>query len=115
MPASRRARAITFAPRSWPSSPGLATSTRIGCCILQVCRLLVHAEDIAQRVADFTQGGVGPYGIEQERHRVVGPLGGAAESVERRLHAAIIAPCPQRRQFFLLPARGGLVDLQHFD
>src|SRR5262249_19085244 len=29
MPASRNARAITLAPRSWPSSPGLATSTRI--------------------------------------------------------------------------------------
>src|SRR5512146_2720619 len=29
MPASRSARAITFAPRSWPSSPGLATNTRI--------------------------------------------------------------------------------------
>src|SRR5262249_32922005 len=29
MPASRRARAITLAPRSWPSRPGLATSTRI--------------------------------------------------------------------------------------
>src|SRR5579875_283879 len=30
MPASRRARAITFAPRSWPSRPGFAISTRIG-------------------------------------------------------------------------------------
>src|SRR4051812_42650475 len=29
MPASRRARAIIFAPRSWPSSPGLAIKTRI--------------------------------------------------------------------------------------
>src|SRR5262249_7688913 len=29
MPASRRARAITLAPRSCPSSPGLATRTRI--------------------------------------------------------------------------------------
>src|SRR5438477_6666714 len=29
MPASRRARATIFAPRSWPSRPGLATSTRI--------------------------------------------------------------------------------------
>src|SRR6266508_3536035 len=28
-PASRNARATTFAPRSWPSSPGLATTTRI--------------------------------------------------------------------------------------
>src|SRR5579875_764429 len=30
MPASRRARATTLAPRSWPASPGFATSTRIG-------------------------------------------------------------------------------------
>src|SRR6185437_8905015 len=30
MPASRNARAITLAPRSWPSSPGFATRTRIG-------------------------------------------------------------------------------------
>src|ERR1700753_2406826 len=30
MPASRNARAITLAPRSCPSRPGLATSTRIG-------------------------------------------------------------------------------------
>src|SRR5436305_10350688 len=27
-PASRSARAMTLAPRSWPSSPGLATTTR---------------------------------------------------------------------------------------
>src|ERR1700687_4824744 len=29
IPASRKARAITLAPRSWPSRPGFATSTRI--------------------------------------------------------------------------------------
>src|SRR3954447_15981299 len=29
IPASRSARATTFAPRSWPSRPGLATTTRI--------------------------------------------------------------------------------------
>src|ERR1700745_1797257 len=29
MPASRNARAMIFAPRSWPSRPGLATTTRI--------------------------------------------------------------------------------------
>src|SRR5690348_11639339 len=33
MPASRSARAITFAPRSCPSSPGFATSTRIFCSL----------------------------------------------------------------------------------
>src|SRR4051812_3431405 len=30
MPASRRARATTLMPRSWPSSPTLASTTRIG-------------------------------------------------------------------------------------
>ena len=34
MPASRKARAITFAPRSCPSNPGLATRTRIGRVLL---------------------------------------------------------------------------------
>src|SRR4051794_24963942 len=29
MPASRSARAMILAPRSWPSRPGLATTTRI--------------------------------------------------------------------------------------
>src|SRR3954454_18162386 len=39
MPASRSARAITFAPRSWPSRPGLATSTRI---FRSISRSLTH-------------------------------------------------------------------------
>src|SRR5258705_10854255 len=33
MPASRSAAATTLAPRSWPSSPGLPTSTRILRCM----------------------------------------------------------------------------------
>src|SRR3569623_2117251 len=33
MPASRSARAMIFAPRSWPSRPGLATTTRILRCV----------------------------------------------------------------------------------
>src|SRR5439155_12099076 len=42
MPASRSARAMIFAPRSWPSSPGLATTTRI----LRVCVLFTAAADL---------------------------------------------------------------------
>src|SRR5919201_6529528 len=34
-PASRRARATTLAPRSWPSSPGLATTTRMRPCAMR--------------------------------------------------------------------------------
>src|SRR5512133_1670786 len=34
MPASRKARATTFAPRSCPSSPGLAMTTRMGAWLM---------------------------------------------------------------------------------
>ena len=37
MPASRSARAITLAPRSCPSRPGLAIRTRIGLSIVVLC------------------------------------------------------------------------------
>ena len=40
MPASRSARAMTFAPRSWPSSPGFAMTTRILPAIAPIlCRI----------------------------------------------------------------------------
>src|SRR3954462_10262113 len=43
MPASRRARAMIFAPRSCPSRPGLATTTRIlRCdCVLTAAAILL--------------------------------------------------------------------------
>src|SRR5215475_2211795 len=46
-PASRRARATIFAPRSWPSSPGLATTTRI------VLIMIFPRQHLANAVADF--------------------------------------------------------------
>src|SRR4051795_3059808 len=45
MPASRSARAMIFAPRSWPSRPGLATTTRI----LRVWVLFTAAADGMRR------------------------------------------------------------------
>src|ERR1051326_6588992 len=35
-PASRKARAMTFAPRSWPSRPGFATTTRIFSLLMEL-------------------------------------------------------------------------------
>ena len=69
-PASRSARAMTFAPRSWPSSPGLATTIRIGADIsvtpafwrLDLGRRLADALGAAPRRRldqGFTQGDVG--------------------------------------------------------
>src|SRR5436309_1624408 len=51
IPASRSARAITFAPRSCPSSPGLATSTRILRPVVVVMGYSLIARDCAARGA----------------------------------------------------------------
>src|ERR1043166_3586009 len=84
MPASRRARAMTLAPRSWPSRPGLATSTRMGYPSgLDNRGLRVSAEHGAQRIADLAQGAIGLYRIQDERHGVRGTFGGTAQVVQR--------------------------------
>ena len=94
MPASRSARAMIFAPRSWPSRPGLAINTLIFFSAIFVGEFslapagkscdgdfFVGAEDFAEGVADFADGGVGFYGIEEIRHEVVFAFGGFAEGV----------------------------------
>src|SRR3954451_20795211 len=48
MPASRRARAMILAPRSWPSRPGLATTTRI----FRACVLMARAPDGIRLLTD---------------------------------------------------------------
>src|ERR1039458_269908 len=157
MPSSRKARAMILAPRSWPSRPGLATSTRIGCGMasiltfwfrsifgtplprgrgsdqsrdrkgavlrwcgiwrswLEVGVLPIRAEDAAQGVADFSQGGVGADGIEEQGHSVFGSLGGALQSVEGFPHLGVIAARAEPSEFGLLSTAGGLIDLQQFD
>src|SRR5580658_9849245 len=58
MPASRKARAMTFAPRSWPSKPGLATSTRMrgSIYILMVALRVALARQIGWNSPDFQIG-----------------------------------------------------------
>src|SRR5271157_1931419 len=123
MPASRRARAITFAPRSWPSNPGLATRTRIGVCMasgLDSLRstwlglhtsgwhiskprgFLVRAENPPQGIANLSQSRVGANGIHQVGHGVLGSLGGTLQRIQGFYYAVVVAPCAQGRQFLLL-------------
>src|ERR1039458_890912 len=106
MPASRSARAITLAPRSWPSSPGLATSTRIGGFIycpvrvqvtqaswpvlLDMRRLLIRAKHPAECVADLAQRRVSTHRIQNERHGVLRALGRPPQRVQRLPYASII-------------------------
>src|SRR5882757_9340815 len=93
MPASRSARAITFAPRSWPSSPGLAINTRIFFVMRGAasrwsrdCDFFVGAEGVAHGFADFAEGGVGFDGVIDEGHEVVLALGCGSQSVESPQH-----------------------------
>src|SRR5260370_25425637 len=52
MPASRKARAIIFAPRSWPSRPGLAINTRIFFCVISEYH---YAMEFAKRCPSVCQ------------------------------------------------------------
>src|SRR6185437_11071990 len=114
-PASRRARAMILAPRSWPSRPGLATRTRIGAGMLEVSRLLIHAEDAAEGIADLAERRVTLHRVEQVRHRMLGSLRRALERIEGPLHFAVIAARAQASQFFFLVLAGRFIDLQKLD
>src|SRR5215469_10615550 len=80
-PASRSARATTFAPRSWPSSPAFATITRI----LPMAASLVHAGNAVLRdhraalragrgqgggrgAGGGRRGGTGDFGVPAQVH-----------------------------------------------
>src|SRR5512140_3818469 len=46
------------------------------------CYFFVGAKDVAHGVANFAYSGVGLYGVEEERHKVVFPFGCFAYGVE---------------------------------
>src|SRR5690349_8710494 len=112
MPASRRARAITLAPRSWPSRPGLAMTTRIFRTIGSPVHgpgtgssglppagrsyewhFLVFAPDVAQRVAHLADRRIGADTIEQRIHRILAAARRFAQTVER-LPYGVAVPGP---------------------
>src|SRR3990170_1164348 len=92
-PASRSARAMIFAPRSWPSSPGFPTRTRTfrsffpgfpldlpisralamsfpPCCLLIHRRVGIRSHRLPEGVADFAERDVLPHRVEDDRHQV---------------------------------------------
>src|SRR5512136_1520392 len=88
-PASRSARATTFAPRSWPSRPGLATST-LSFLLMYILRA-VHQQFRSERRRLF----IGPKDL---RHR-------RADLAERTASAggvALLAQVVQPAMLFLL-------------
>src|SRR5438067_410950 len=94
MPASRRSLATTLAPRSWPSIPAFATTTLMGRpsppaplhkgegSSLEVARVSVLTEDVAEGVHDFADGGVGVDRFQDRRDEVGAAEGGFADALE---------------------------------
>src|SRR5260370_6364353 len=116
MPASRNARAITLAPRSCPSNPGLATSTRIRLFIhSDRARLLIGAEHIPQSVTDFTERCVSANSVQNVRHGILRTLSRTPQGVQRPGHSRLIPPRPQRRQLSYLAFIRCLIDLKDLD
>src|SRR4030042_1654617 len=124
IPASRSARQITLAPRSWPSKPGLATRTLIFLAGISSSltrqgskchRLLVFAVDIFQRIHHFSQRGVGLDALEQIGHQVIIIPGGLLEVRESPLHRGLPpVPLDGPQPGQLLPGHS-LIDLQERD
>src|SRR5579863_5566711 len=129
MPASRRARAIIFAPRSWPSSPGLATSTRMGTFMSDIRTFFVCSKNLSQRAADLAKSGPAPDGVEQRRHQIAiaccaqtccAPTLGAAirhtaQHIERALNIPIMTCFAKPAQLFDLPVFRRLIDAEGFN
>src|SRR4030042_690072 len=57
IPASRNARATTLAPRSWPSSPGLATKTLIRLAVAVMGHPYLF--NFLTKLNEYTPGGLG--------------------------------------------------------
>src|SRR4029453_10701120 len=124
MPASRRARAMTLAPRSWPSRPGLAISTRILFSGILFCVPLqakvksgdgdffVGAESVAHGVADFAERGVRFYGGVDRWHEIVCSLRRLAKMRERAIHLVLGAFGAELFEALALAMRHGFVNLQ---
>src|SRR5579862_4724433 len=127
MPASRNARAMILAPRSWPSNPGFAIKTRIflsGIWVGEFSSIpvgsrdsdfFVGAEDGAECVADLAYGGVGFYGVEQVRHKVFAAFGGVAQRVEAAVDFGLGAIGAQLGEAGGLAVRYALIDLQNVE
>src|SRR5262245_14098916 len=142
MPASRRARAITLAPRSCPSRPGFAMTTRslrmsvvssqgsvasgqpgnwplaTGHWPLQPSYdwdFLVLAPHVAKRVADLADRGVGADRIDDRRHQVRGGPCRGPKRIERSDDRVVVARLLEFFELRQLRAGGGLVDVEDLD
>src|SRR6185503_2328273 len=125
MPASRSARAMTFAPRSWPSRPGLAMTTLIFWRIFHrgltartgsdYRRFDVFPPDLAQAVAHLPDGRIRTGRVQQKRHRIRAAAGSGLERRQRPADLGGIAPCAQLLEPGQLTLACRLIDVKRTD
>src|SRR5208283_498585 len=128
-PASRKARATTRAPRSWPSRPGLATSIRSFLSVSMETFLLNESEDnsiasaqlespgiginpknIPVEIAAFLFCGPSPDRLDERWHDVVFPAWRTFASAPQLVH------CFAKPDFVaLILEQAGATDLHPFD
>src|SRR5581483_9574754 len=116
MPASRSARATTLAPRSWPSSPGLATRTRIGGALDGLSAVVISRGCARQNLGGCGLGqrsGMTRDGrhcaLGRERHMPSVPLTGAA-LVQLDQHTSRTPGMDERQLLAVHPTPGRLVE-----
>src|SRR3954465_12457970 len=119
MPASRKARAMIFAPRSCPSRPGLATTTLIFPGMarsLEDRRLAPDAPHVAEGVAHLAHRHVGARGVDDRLHQVA-PLDGGVrlQPRQRGLDHGTVAALAERAHTLDLLLLERRVDLEQVD
>src|SRR5579864_1400258 len=119
MPASRRARAMTLAPRSCPSRPGFAMTTRflaISDWASDDWHFFVLAPYVPQRIAHFPDGRIRAHGVEDGRHQIVARrAGGGAQTVQGAPHPIVVSGPSQSLEFRQLGVRCAFVDVEDLD
>src|SRR5688572_19364187 len=137
MPASRSARAITLAPRSWPSRPGLAMTTLslrivVGSVLCAVgrlhtahCSLVTTVSDyrhlfvlpphLPKGVADLAHSRVGADRLDDRRHQIGRAIRGGSKGIERPENAIAVARLLQLFELGELRIGGRLVDVENLD
>src|SRR3990172_5809926 len=92
IPASRRARATTLTPRSWPSRPILARRTRFGGALTsEDDRLDVAAEDCAQCLDDLAARRPRAHGLDRLRHEILVALRSPPQLLEALRDGRLVA------------------------
>src|SRR5215470_18751768 len=116
-PPSRSARAIIFAPRSCPSSPGFATRilSRLSAITSNPAWVAIYAELDAKDFADLADRDLAAHGLEYRLHQVFVRTTGFGDARQRFAHLGRIALALHLAHALHLPLLDSWFDLEGLD